>query len=208
MKIIDCIQGTEAWRQARLGVPTASQFGRILTPATRKLSKQASGYIEELLAEWAIGEPCDGFGNDFTERGTELEPEAVAAYELQAGLVTEEVGFVTTDDGAFGCSPDRLVGADGGLEIKCPAAKTHIRYHLAFPDVPAQYIPQIQGSMWVTGRAWWDFFSYNPIIPPVLIRVERDAEYMAAFDEALGAFRDDLESARTALTDRNILGRI
>ena len=73
-------QGSAAWSEARLGIPTASEFSRIITPGG-KLSKSRDGYLAELLAEWALGEPVSDFmGTDWTERGHILEGEARAAY--------------------------------------------------------------------------------------------------------------------------------
>jgi hypothetical protein len=57
------------------------------------------------------------------ERGARMEEEAVAAFEFDRGIDTEVVGFVTTDDGLAGCSPDRFAGSDEVVEIKCPGAR-------------------------------------------------------------------------------------
>jgi hypothetical protein len=70
-----------------------------------------------------------------------------------------------------------LIGVDGGIEIKCPLPHTHIAY-LREGVVPSKYIPQIQGCLWITGREWWDFMSYHPAMEDLIVRVERDNEYI------------------------------
>ena len=159
---INVVQGTTEWRAARLGIPTASQFKRILQPKKMQLSASANDYIYELVAEWVIGQPCDGFHGAFMERGTDMEDEAVRFYELETGLDTREVGFVVRDDGMVGCSPDRLIGNKGGLEIKVPSAQNHIKYLLDPDLLYEEYKLQVQGGLLISGRDWWDIESYNP----------------------------------------------
>lgn len=189
---IECEQGSAEWAKARSGIPTASNFHRIVTPKTGRLSESSHAYLCELLAERMLGVSLDDSMSEWMERGKELEESAVAYYELQKDTETEEVGFCLRDDRSAGCSPDRLVGDDGGLEIKCPSAAVHVAYLI---DPPHKYRPQIQGSLWVTGREWWDFLSYNPILPPALIRFERDEDYIEKLAAAVGAFSERLEEA-------------
>ena len=111
------------------------------------------------------------------------------------------VGFVLRDDGEVGGSPDRLVGEDGGLEIKNPAMHTHIGYLLDPPSLVADYAPQVQGYLYLTGRAWWDVLSYNPDLPPLVARVEPDAAFQAALDGALDTFLSELRDAKELLAE-------
>jgi len=206
MKIIECEQNTPEWLQARLARPTASAFGRILTPGG-KLSAQADAYCHELLAEWLTGMPRGyeeggGFtGNNHTDRGHALEAEARAWYELETGNTVTQVGFVTNDEGTIGCSPDGLVGDDGLVEIKCPAPWTHIGYLLG-DTVPPTYRPQVQGQILVAERAWCDFVSYHPLMPPLLVRAERDIHYQDSLRTALAGFLEKLETKRATLISR------
>ena len=181
MRIITAEQRSPEWFAARLGVPSASQFGKIVTP-TGKRSTQADGYINKLVAEILTGKSDQQEPNEAMARGTELEPEARAYYELIGGTV-EEVGFCLHDDG-FGCSPDGLVGDTGLLEIKCPLAHTHVEY-LREGVLPGLYVPQVQGQLLVTGREWCDFLSYHPDMKPLLIRVERDEKFIQTLHDAL-----------------------
>ena len=181
MRIITAEQRSPEWFAVRLGVPSASQFGRIVT-STGKRSTQADGYLNKLVAEILTGKSDQQEPNEAMARGTELEPEARAYYELIGGTV-EEVGFCLHEDG-FGCSPDGLVGSQGLLEIKCPLAHTHVEY-LRENALPGLYVPQVQGQLLVTGREWCDFLSYHPDMKPLLIRVERDEKFIQTLHEAL-----------------------
>lgn len=185
MNIIDHEQGTEEWLAARRGVPTASRFDRIITAKTGKVSAQASAYIAELIAQTII-EPEPMEPTEAMQHGIETEAAARAWYEFETGQAVQQVGLCMDDGGRFGASPDGLIEPEGGLEIKCPQPATHTGYLLA-KGLPDKYKPQVHGSLVVTGRAWWDFVSYCPGLPPLLVRVERD-EYTAKVAEALDVF--------------------
>ena len=198
-------QGSEEWRRLRIGVPTASEFHRILTP-TGKPSKSAEPYLCSLLGELMMGRPLDAPSFPWMQRGHDLESDAANWYELQCDIATTIVGFCTTDDGRIGASPDRLVGDDGLLEIKCPSPDVHVRY-LLFPDrsVDSEYRVQVQGQLYVTGRQWCDIVSYHPELPSVIVRVERDEEYIATLRSALTAFCESLAEGKAQLLDRGLL---
>lgn len=202
MIILGCEQRSEEWIQARLGIPTSSEFARIVTP-TGKPSDQSEAYMFRLLGEWLTGESEDAYRNKWMERGTELEPEAKAYYEFVTDLTVQTVGFVYKDERKLvGCSPDGLLD-DRGLEIKAPSAGVHLRYLLR-NDIPTTYIPQVQGSLWVTGKETWEWFSYHPRLPSVLITVRRDERYIRALDSAMNAFIDEMLSRREELIKRGV----
>lgn len=189
MIVHDCQQGTPEWFEARRGIATASCFKRILTPKTGKLSASAQDYIYELIAERYYIGSMDELATPASvamQNGSMLEPDARRWYELQTGRRVEQVGFVTTDDGRFGCSPDGLIDDDGGLELKCPLGKTHLAY-LRAGELPDEYKAQVHGSMIVTGRKWWNFMSYAPGLPPFHRRVVWD-DYTDTLNAALVAF--------------------
>jgi len=198
VKIIDCEQNTPEWHVARLGIPTASNFGRILTP-TGKPSTQAEGYRLKLLAEWLMGQPTEERVTEWMASGAELEAEARAWYEMETGQEIIQAGFCLDDSGTFGCSPDGLI-AGGGIEIKCPAPNTHVGYLLG-RKLPTEYIPQVQGSMLVTGAQWWTFVSYHPDLPPLRVLVERDQKYIDLLRAALTKFLSALERGKQDLRD-------
>ena len=177
MIILDHEQGTDEWLAARLGKPSASGFGKLIT-ATGKPSTSAVGYINQLIAERFVGQSEPFYVNDHMARGTELEPEAREAYEFITGKTVTEYGFILDDSKEFGCSPDGLVETDGGLEIKCPAATTMVKYLRDPQTLVKAYYQQIQGCLWITDSQWWDAFAYHPEMPHVLVRVERDEEFI------------------------------
>lgn len=185
MIIHDVVQGTWDWMQLRLGIPTASQFDRLITPKTLKPSSAQAIYRADLLAEWLLGHPLEWGSNGWVERGAWLEEEALTFYEMNQNVDVRKVGFISSDDGLCGGSPDGLVGEDGGVEIKVPSASMHMRYVLGLePD----YVGQCQGYMHLTGRKWWDLLSYSPTLPPVIYRVERNEAYQTALAPILRDF--------------------
>ena len=208
MIVLDCQQGDAEWQAARMGIPTASSFHRILTPAKLAPSAQREEYMNELLGEWVLGREKDFGGTVWTDRGHALEPLARAWYAMETDHDVEEVGFVYKDKARMvGCSPDGVVkpfGRNGGVETKCPMAKTHIGY-LRRGKVPTEYLLQIHGNLWVTGFDWWDFISYHPDLPPLRIRVEPEERYMNALDVALEVFVADLVEARDKLRSMGVV---
>ena len=194
------IQGEEQWWKLRGGIPTASNFKRIVTPKG-KISAQAEDYMNILLAEWIMGHAVENNKTEWMERGNELEDGAVRAYEFQRDIETEPGGFYTDDAGLVGASPDRLVGVDGLCEIKCPLAHTHVGYLLT-GQVEDEYRPQLQGQLYVSGRKWVDIVSYHPEMPPTIIRVQRDEDYIKLLAAALGTFVELMLRRRTELEQR------
>lgn len=193
-------QCSEAWFQARLGLPTASEFKKIVTPGG-KLSTQCEGYLDELLAEWILGVPLENFSSEWMLRGQELEPQARKAYEFLTDSKVEKIGFVTTDDGLVGASPDGFVGERRLLEIKSPSERVHVGY-MRHREIDAEYRPQVQGQLWVCEREAQDVISYHPRLPVVVIPVERDEKYISFLSQALGQFCEKLLEARMQLEER------
>lgn len=177
----DVTQGSDAWRLLRLGVITGSEMERVVTPKTLKPSASQRDYVAELVAEELIGEPFDMAAGKWAERGTALEAEARAWYCLTHETV-EEVGFISRDDGRVGCSPDGIIEGKRGLEIKCPAAKNHVRYLLDSSLLVADYRLQVQTALWLTGWPVWTMVSYCPGLPEVVVDVGPDAEVFSALE--------------------------
>ena len=194
MKIIDCEQGSIEWMVARLGMPTASQFDRILTPKTRKPSASRADYLAQTLGEWLIGQPKKWGTTAFMERGTDLEDDARKYYALQRDVDVVQVGFVTRDDGLVGCSPDGLLGLDGGLEIKILGLVGHVA--AAMLENAPDFVGQVQGCMYLTEREWWDVIFYHPELSSAIVRSERDDAYIAALEPVLADFLDRLEQKK------------
>lgn len=159
--------------------------------------------MHSLIAERLMGRPMDTFISEWMERGHILEEEAGKYYAFQNDCDPQPVGFITTDDGKIGCSPDRLVGDEGLLEIKAPAAHTHVGY-LFGKGADKKYMPQIQGQLFVCGpsRKWVDIMSYHPELPEITIRTERDESYIEMLSEAVTAFAAELHEKYAEIIER------
>lgn len=191
-------QGTDEWKQARAGVITASMFKtareRLKSGANKgQPTEAARNYAFRTAIERISKEPLDeGFETWQMKRGHELEPAARTCHEQHAQVVVDVCGFVTTPDALFGASADGLVGMDGGAEYKCLVSPERLRDTLVLNDI-SDFMDQVQGGMWITGRVWWDFCIYCPALAPVgrdfsRWRVPRDDEYIAALEQDLIEF--------------------
>lgn len=200
MIIVDDIeQGSPAWHQARLGIPTASMFKQIVSAGCKQTREGWMTAISKLVAERVFGIPDETYQSDWMTRGHVMEEQAIAAYELIHDVEVRRVGLVYRDDAkdvAF--SPDGLIGASGGLEVKSPKPENHIKY-LLVGEVPPEYQPQVYGSLWASGLQWWDFMSYHPSLEEFIIRTTtQDAGYQAyarAMDKYMPLFLEELEEA-------------
>ena len=199
MKIVTETQYSSSWWAARRGLPTSSNFGKIITPAKGELSKQAEGYACELVAQ--LYDPYYGEVEDYQsaamKNGTILEPEARAFYEFERNAEVNEVGLCVSDCGRYGGSPDGLIGDDGCLEIKSVEGKTQIGY-LEKGVLPTAHKVQCHGHLVVTGREWCDFFSYSPGLPPFLVRVFPDG-YTYKVKSSVENFCDSLDVLRAKI---------
>lgn len=192
MQVLNLEQGTDEWFNARKGVATASSFSKIVTPARGDRAKSKE-YMYELIAE-KLGATEENFSNGWTDRGNELEDMARSTFEFTTDLEVQEVGMIKTDCGQIGCSPDGLIGEDGGLEIKCPKASTHVKYLLE-GVLPNEYKTQVMGSLMVSERDYWYFMSYHPEIEPFILKVERDEEFISKMRGHIEGFIEDMNKA-------------
>lgn len=195
MKIHTVEQGTLEWLQLRLGKVTASELGNLLTPLFKiKTGTTPHTYLCEKVAETWRGQPLPGFGSWATDQGSIKEADAIPFFEFEENCEVQRVGFVEHDDGRCGCSPDGLIGEDGGLEIKCPQPVNHVKY-LLDGVVPEQYITQVHGCLYVTGRKWWKFMSYHPDYPPLIVTVQRNESICEKIAEAIAQFSLQFDDA-------------
>lgn len=200
--IYDVEQGSDEWLQMRLGKLTASKFADVISKGRGSApSKTSESYMYQLAAEIITGQPQDSFKSSAMKWGNECEPAARAAYELKHDIDVVECAFIEKDDW-IGVSPDGLVGENGLLEIKCPNSVTQIKRVLS-GEFPKEYIAQVQGQLWVSGREWCDFVSYDPRIITGAdyfeVRVYRDEEYIKALSEKCNVFINDLKELLTKL---------
>jgi hypothetical protein len=190
MQIVECDQGTEEWLAARMGIPTASKFATVMAKGrdggdskTRRL------YLHQLAGELLTGKPMEHYSNDHMERGKEWEPDARNLYAFMHDVEPQLVGFIR--NGQKGCSPDSLIGSDGGLEIKGVLPHIQVERLLA-NKLPPEHKAQVQGNIWIAEREWWDFASDCPGLPLFVIREHRDDDYIWKLETAVDEFNSEL----------------
>lgn len=199
MIVINCAQGSAEWHQARAGRITASMFETARSklksgPNKGQPTAAALDYAFRLAVERISGEPLDqGFETWSMRRGHELEPEARMEHEIQSGLIVQQAGFITTDDGAFGASADGLIGEDGGSEYKCFISPEKVRaFHIE--NDASGIADQVQGCMWISGRKWWHIGMYCPALEPAGKQLwwrqfERDDDFIEQLEADLWQFK-------------------
>ena len=199
--LLPCAQRSEAWRQARCGVVTATAAAAVMARGRSGGEAAARAALRtRLVVERLTGRPIDDTRVVTADmaRGIQLEPQARVRYAAATGQAVRTVGFVRRTDLAAGCSPDGLVGEDGGVEIKCPRSTTHWRYVRA-GGTPPDYRWQIVHSLVVTGARWWEFVSYDPRFPEdmqlVVWRVSAAAAPLAAYERELRRFLAEVDRA-------------
>lgn len=198
---LDMPQGSDEWRTARVGIATASGFADILAKGRGSEKEAASrrNLRAKLVVERLTGIPVQSFTSAAMQQGTEREPIARAAYESLTGEFVDAVGFLRHDEIEAGASPDGLIGEEGGIEIKCPELTAHLEYLRLPPNTcPAKYVAQVQGCIWISGRAWWKFASFNPEFPDhlqlIVRRIERDETYIAGLQLAVALFMEEVRA--------------
>lgn len=196
MNIVDCDQGTDAWKQARLGKLTASRIADALARTKSGWGASRANLMASLIAERLTGVAQDTYTNAAMQHGIDTEPEARAAYEFRETVDVVQVGFVLHPTiGESGCSPDGLVGDGGLIEIKCPQTATHLDTLLS-GAVPDKYVKQALWQMACTGRQWVDYVSYDPRWPETMRlwvkRIERDDDKIADLEREAIAFLQEV----------------
>jgi putative phage-type endonuclease len=192
------IQGSEEWFAARLGKPSASKTADVMAKIKSGYGASRANYMMELLCQRLTGQREEGYTNAAMQRGTDLEPVARSAYEINTGVMVEECGFILHPDGiAFGASPDGLVEPDGLLEIKCPNTATHIDF-LRTGKPEGKYILQMQSQMACADRQWCDFVSFDDRLPEQLqyrcVRINRDAAVISEILTEVRKFLAELDA--------------
>ena len=168
----------------------------------------AVSYAWTIAMERIAGKPLDDtYVTWKMRRGQELEPAARRAYEARTGYIVEESGLLLTEDHLFGYSTDGLVEADGLIEVKCPASCDKLGAIWTNPaDAAAEYIDQITGGLWLTGRKWCDLVVYCDWLEPIgkelfIKRITRDEEAIQALEDDLMEFAGMVSRFERALKE-------
>lgn len=167
----------------------------------------AKNYAFRLAIERISGEALadDQFDSWAMRRGRELEPEARDMHAFQKSLRIHRAGFVLSDDRLFGASADGLIGEFGGSEYKCLVNPERLRDILLSRDL-TEFMDQVQGCMWLTGRTWWHFCLYCPALAPIgkaltVFHVNRDDNFIEAMEDDLLAFAALVSEFETKLRE-------
>ena len=187
-------QYSDEWWKNRLSVPTASQYGRVVT-TTGKPSDSRVDYMYRLAVERVTGEYAGSEYMSFAmKEGHKKEPEARALFQMITGMKVSEAGMIFRDEQRkYGASPDGLM--DGaGLEIFCPESPNFVKCKFS-PGSAVKYAgkyQQIQGSLLVSGFERWHFIVYYPGLKPVIQCIERDEPFLELLEKELDTFCLDL----------------
>ena len=192
-------QGSAAWLFERVGYCTASRFDDVVARTKAgKPTAEREKYLWEVVVEQLTGKPSDHFTSGAMQWGSDNEMPSRMAAEAANGYIIEEVGFIKHPTlKMVGGSPDGLIGDDGGWESKSPFNSA---VHLAtiLNGMPTKHMAQVQGLMWLTGRKWWDFQSYDPRLPAPLNRyqqrIQRNEKYIAILEEEVITFTAEVSA--------------
>ena len=196
-------QGSEAWHEARCGLMTASELSLILTP-TLKISdnENTRKHVYELAAQRLTGYVEPSYIGDNMLRGWSDEIRARDLYSERIAPVVE-VGGMVRDFGTFKlwCSPDGLVGDDGGLEVKSRVQKYQVQMFSEW-KLPQEHSLQVHGALFVSERNWWDYMSYSGGMYTAPFRVEPDMTIQNAIKSACEAFEEKVQEVMRKYNDR------
>lgn len=213
--------GTDEWKEARRGLVTASRFGDVMTEPRSKAAKDAGqmsdtarGYLMELVASEITGEDKVGGRSAAMDRGVDKEADAIDAYAAQRFITVAEGRLLLRPMERIAATPDGFVEEDdeghGIIEVKCPESKRHLQTWLD-RTLPEEYVEQVLGQLWISGRAWCDFISFDDRFPrpmqTVVIRVRAadHLEEIAALEEKVCAYarkmREQVASIRAFLAE-------
>ncbi len=199
MKIHLIDQRTDEWLQLRAGKLTGSVAGDMLAKIKSGEAAKRRDLRYKLIAERLSGHSQeDGYVNAAMQWGNDHEAQAIQAYEAVTGALVQPIGFCEHDTLLCGTSPDGFVGEDGIVSVKCPKTATQVQYLRAGVE-PSEHAAQNTHELWLTGRAWVDFVSFDPRLPEgslrlFIVRVTRSAADLAGYDAEARKFLAEVET--------------
>jgi len=196
-------QRTQEWFEIRRGKITASNFCKLM--GIKALGETGLTYLKELVAETIMWNFEEGYVSQAMQRGIDLEPVAIESYEIETLNKVTKIGFVEYDE-IVGGSPDGFIGEDGIIEVKCPGAKQHIET-LISKEIPKGNYDQCQGLLFITGRKWLDFVSFNPDFisgkQMIIIRTTPDEVWVEKFKQRLDESKTIINQFKEQLENEN-----
>jgi hypothetical protein len=205
--ILDVVQGSPEWFEARLGLPTASHFASIMANGREGgPSLTRRDYLYRLAGEIVTGRAAEEtFKSRAMERGKEMEPEAIADHERRRGVEIVRVGLGVNFSGLKRCgaSPDGLIGFGSGLETKTMRPDLMIPLiEKGAPRLSPEHRAQVHGNMLVFERDSWDFKIFYPGMPDYTVTVQRDDAYIREMHNQIEIFNHELKQLVARLRNR------
>lgn len=203
LRFLSHAQRSPEWYAARLGRLTGSCADDMLATIKNGEAAKRRNLRVRLVLERLTGQSQDDtFQTRDMQRGIELEPAAIAAYEAATGELVRRVGFLPHPTLMAGCSLDGLIGDGEGLvEVKCPRSANHLERLRG--DIPLEYLHQCQHNLWLTGAAWCDLVSYDPRFPPPLqlaiTRLEMSDEQRRGYGYLVKVFLNECDQELESL---------
>jgi hypothetical protein len=203
--VINAEQRSPEWFAARCGLLTGSCVADVFAKIKTGEAAARRDLRMRLVVERLTGQPQeDGYVSKDMQRGTDLEPDAFAAYEAETGIVASRVGFLKHTTLAVGCSPDGVIDDFRGvLEVKCPRSANHLKYLRMVPQLYADYQYQVMHALFVTGAEYVDLASFDPRFPPDLrlaqVRIPRATVDLQAYELAIRLFLDEVDAELAAV---------
>lgn len=196
------IQGSPEWRAVKAGKISGSRFGAVmaLNKRTGEPNKPRRDLVADLRRELETGLLTEIEPNEYMAHGTRCEPIACALYEFTYGVEVAHEAWIPGPVEYVGFSPDGLLPDSGLLEIKCPYMEHRHQRTVESDKCPDDYMPQVQGGMWITGRAWCHFASFwEPTHELHVVRVERDESFIKRLaDECASVWAEVQSHGRAA----------
>lgn len=178
----------KAWLEQKRGKFSGSEAHRLMGYEDKdEFPKGAETYAMEKAIETLVTE-TESFSSSDMDWGNDCEVEAVEYLMDITGLTVTKYGkdqeFVELGQ-HVGCTPDGLIDSDGLIEGKSPKSKTHFGYLTTLKNVETfkkeckNYYWQTQHNMYVTGRKYCIFYSYDPRFKKpehrlLMLKVERN----------------------------------
>ncbi len=193
-RLIECVQGDEAWHKAHLGILTASVMGTALAGGEGKTRGEL---MRKLAGERVTGVVRESYRNGAMDRGNAMEAEARTFYAMMENVDVEQVGFVVNDGlisgRTVGASPDGFVGDKGAVEFKTEAPHLLIARWEGNAS-GAEHVMQCQTVLWVSEREWIDLGIYYTRMPMWKRRIYRDRNKITQIETGARQFYDELDS--------------
>lgn len=196
MNPLELTQNTDEWRKYKCGRLGGSSIADMLTRTKSGWGAGRKNLAARLIAERLTGCPQESYKSRAMEYGNETEAEAANMYGWEKDVDPVAVGYVDHPTIAWaGCSPDRLIGTDGLIQIKCPNTAQHLESLLG-GSIDGAYVKQMQWELACTGRKWNDFVTFDKRLPPEMqlhvTRVYRCDETISELEREAKVFLNEI----------------